>query len=79
MLKAIQLLALSQKTNATLVKHHMNQRILLISERMALESTESSAIKSICAVFENALSTYDGIPNEHILDVISVLFLKLGK
>ena len=62
-----------------LVKHHMDQRILLISERMALESTKSSAIKSICAVFENALSTCDGIPNEHILDVISILFLKLGK
>ena len=62
-----------------LVKHHMDQRILLISERMALESTKSSAIKSICAVFENALSTCDGIPNEHNLDVISILFLKLGK
>lgn len=62
---------------------HMDQRILLINESIpfedALESTESSVIKSICAVFGNALSTCDGIPNEHILDVISALFLKLGK
>lgn len=66
-----------------LIKHHMDQRILLINESIpfedALESTESSVIKSICAVFGNALSTCDGIPNEHILDVISALFLKLGK
>ncbi|KAE8098771.1 hypothetical protein FH972_016809 [Carpinus fangiana] len=43
------------------------------------ESIEASAVKSICAVFENTLSALNGIPNEHILGVISVLFLKLEK
>ncbi|KAG6694233.1 hypothetical protein I3842_09G038600 [Carya illinoinensis] len=43
------------------------------------ESMEASAMKSICAIFENALSAIDGVPNEHILGVISVLFLKLGE
>lgn len=66
-----------------LIKHHMDQRTLLINGSIpfqdASENMESSAIKSICAVFENALNTCDGIPNEHVLDVISVLFLKLGK
>lgn len=42
------------------------------------ESMEASAMKSICAIFENTLSAIDGVPNEHILGVISVLFLKLG-
>ncbi|KAJ9695854.1 hypothetical protein PVL29_011032 [Vitis rotundifolia] len=66
-----------------LIKHRMDQRTLLINGSIpfqdASENTESSAIKSICAVFENALSTCDGIPNEHVLDVISVLFLELGE
>lgn len=44
-----------------------------------MESEEAGAIKSTCAIFDNALSSYDGIPNEHILAVISHLFLKLGK
>jgi hypothetical protein len=39
------------------------------------ESMEASTIKSICAVFENALSAHNGTPNEHILGVISVLFI----
>lgn len=42
------------------------------------ESMEASAITSICTVFENTLVTLNGTPNEHILGVISVLFLKLG-
>ncbi|KAJ7976766.1 RRP12-like protein [Quillaja saponaria] len=44
----------------------------------SLESPEASSIKSTCSIFENALSAGDGVPNEHILAVISVLFLKLG-
>ncbi|KAF7819035.1 RRP12-like protein [Senna tora] len=43
------------------------------------ESVEGSALTSTCAVFENALSTVDGIPNEHILSAITVLFLELGE
>lgn len=42
------------------------------------ESMEASAIKSVCLIFENALATYSGIPDEHILGVITVLFLNLG-
>lgn len=49
------------------------------SDNESQESTEASAIKSLCATFENALSALNGIPNEHVLEVISVLFLKLGK
>lgn len=42
------------------------------------ENDEARAIKSICAIFEDAIG-FDSIPNEHILAVISLLFLKLGK
>lgn len=42
------------------------------------ESVEGSALKSMCAVFKDALSTGDEIPNEHFLSVISILFLELG-
>lgn len=48
-------------------------------EDRILGSEEDNALKSVCAIFDNALSSDDGIPNEHILAVISVLFLKLGK
>ncbi|KAK4580618.1 hypothetical protein RGQ29_024312 [Quercus rubra] len=40
---------------------------------------EASAIKSVCLIFENALATYSGTPDEHILGVITVLFLNLGE
>ncbi|KAK7278926.1 hypothetical protein RJT34_23965 [Clitoria ternatea] len=43
------------------------------------ESVKDNAIKSTCAVFENAISAMDGTPNEHVLSVISVLFLELGE
>ncbi|KAH9679249.1 NUC173 domain-containing protein [Citrus sinensis] len=42
------------------------------------ENDEARAIKSICAIFEDAIG-FDSIPNEHILAVISLLFLKLGE
>ncbi|KAJ6332056.1 hypothetical protein OIU76_010440 [Salix suchowensis] len=35
-------------------------------------------VKSTCAVLENILNSCVGIPNEHLLGVISVLFNKLG-
>ncbi|KAK7267351.1 hypothetical protein RIF29_20020 [Crotalaria pallida] len=50
-----------------------------ISHENSEKSIEGNAIKLTCAVFENALSAADGIPNEHILSVISVLFLELGE
>lgn len=43
-----------------------------------LENEEASAIKSICAILEDAIG-FDSSPNEHILAVISLFFLKLGK
>jgi len=66
-----------------LLSHHLDHKFLLTHEDKPFddehqESMEASTIKSICAVFENALSAHNGIPNEHILGVISVLFLKLG-
>lgn len=42
------------------------------------ENDEARAIKSICAIFEDAIG-FESIPNEHILAVISLLFLKLGE
>lgn len=44
----------------------------------AINNPEFAAVKSICAVFNNLLRSSDGIPNEHILRIVSVLFLKLG-
>ncbi|KAL5981810.1 hypothetical protein ACLOJK_015875 [Asimina triloba] len=43
-----------------------------------LDTLESTAIESVCNVFANLVSASGGISNEHILAVISDLFLKLG-
>lgn len=48
------------------------------SEDGGHETMKASALISICTIFEDALSTCKGLPNEHLLDVISALFLKLG-
>ncbi|KAL6145229.1 hypothetical protein ACLB2K_055917 [Fragaria x ananassa] len=40
---------------------------------------KSNALRSICAIFEEGLNSCKGLPNEPLLDVISALFLKLGK
>lgn len=65
------------------LKRHVHPLSLLIGTDQTYhgrseENVEGSALKSTCAVFESALSTGDGIPNEHILSAISVLFLELG-
>ncbi|XP_045807267.1 RRP12-like protein [Trifolium pratense] len=65
------------------LKHRVGSQSLLISTDQTFDddsqlSLEGNAIKSTCAVFENTLSAIDGIPNEHLLSVISVLFLELG-
>ncbi|KAL8162318.1 hypothetical protein V2J09_013807 [Rumex salicifolius] len=39
---------------------------------------ESTAIASICSVFDDLLVSSSGTPNEYILSVLSVLFLKLA-
>ena len=66
-----------------LINNHMDKRNLSTFENPLVADDascrmESSAIESTCAVFVNLLNARDGIPNEHILAVTSVLFLKLG-
>jgi len=65
------------------LKHHVGSLSLLMGTDQTFhdncqETVEANAIKATCAVFENALSASDGIPNDHVLSVISVLFLELG-
>ncbi|XP_019453105.1 PREDICTED: RRP12-like protein [Lupinus angustifolius] len=67
-----------------LLKHHVGPQILSIgidqtSHENSEISIECNAIKSTCAIFENALSVADGIPNEHVFSVISVLLIELGE
>lgn len=66
------------------LKHHVGPLSLKMGTDQTFcdssqESVEANAIKSTCAIFEDALSATDGIPNEHVLSVISVLFLELGE
>lgn len=66
------------------LKHRVGPQSLLIGTDQTFHdnsqlSMEGNAIRSTCQVFENSLSATDGIPNEHLLSVISVLFLELGK
>ncbi|OAY40418.1 RRP12-like protein isoform X3 [Manihot esculenta] len=65
-----------------MINHFMDQKVLFLDEHQSFEdvsqeSEEADMIKSTCAIFENILSSYNGIPNEHLLEVISALFLKL--
>lgn len=65
------------------LKHHISHLSVLMGTDQtfhdgSLERVKADAIKSTCSVFEDALSSTDGIPNEHVLSVISVLFLELG-
>ncbi|KAK7355184.1 hypothetical protein VNO80_14432 [Phaseolus coccineus] len=66
------------------LKHHIGPLSMLMGTDQtfhdsSLERVKADAIKSTCAVFEDALSSTDGVPNEHVLSVISVLFLDLGE
>lgn len=66
-----------------LINHYIDPKEVVINESQSLddssqESEEANMIKSTCAVLENILNSCDGIPNEHLLGVISVLFKKLG-
>lgn len=60
-----------------LISHHLDLKSFS-AENNGLGSEEADAIKSICSIFENALSSSDGLPNEHVLAVLTVLFQKLG-
>lgn len=44
----------------------------------ALNGSEFEAVKAICLVFEDVLLSTSGYPNDHILAILSVMFLKLG-
>ncbi|KAK2975135.1 hypothetical protein RJ640_010815, partial [Escallonia rubra] len=66
-----------------LIDRHVERGSLAISQNQqvddeAVHSMEASAVKSTCSVLMNVLGKFDGIPNKHILAVISALFLKLG-
>ncbi|CAI8602125.1 unnamed protein product [Vicia faba] len=66
------------------LKHLLGSNILLNSTYETFRddsslSSEGDAIKSTCAVFESTLSATDGLPNELLLSVISLLFLELGE
>lgn len=73
----------ASKVLKELIKHHIDEKFLLTVEKEEDDkvpcSDEQHATKSICDDFENHFSCKDSIPNEHVLAVISVLFLKLGK
>ncbi|XXG85440.1 hypothetical protein AAC387_Pa11g0516 [Persea americana] len=65
-----------------MINHHFDRSIFLTSGNQlcdaAMNTSESTALESICAEFVNLLNACDSIPNEHTLAVISDLFLKLG-
>ncbi|KAM1306574.1 hypothetical protein ACFX2H_008940 [Malus domestica] len=66
-----------------LISQFVDQKSLLVGESQpsddeAQETMKASALISICTAFEDALRTCKGVPNEHLLGVISALFLKLG-
>ncbi|GAB4843865.1 hypothetical protein Ancab_013827 [Ancistrocladus abbreviatus] len=67
-----------------LINNHINSVKLpsTASQHVNDEATSGvnpNAVTSICSVFENLLDTLVGIPNGHMLDVLSFLFLKLGE
>ncbi|GAV57862.1 NUC173 domain-containing protein [Cephalotus follicularis] len=62
-----------------LVNHHVLMDENQLLQDKTQESEEACAMKSTCAIFENILDSSCGMPNEHVLTVISVLFHKLGE
>ncbi|TQD92840.1 hypothetical protein C1H46_021549 [Malus baccata] len=65
-----------------LISQFVDKKSLLVGESQPSddeghETMKASALILICTVFEDALSTCKGVPNEHLLGVISALFLKL--
>lgn len=67
-----------------LIIHHIDPPTSLNDESHAFEdgfqaNEEAKTIQSLCSVLENILCSSNGIPNEQSLEVISVLFEKLGQ
>ncbi|XP_060182729.1 uncharacterized protein LOC132612632 isoform X3 [Lycium barbarum] len=67
-----------------LINAHIDGKKFLTGKKQAvddeaLSSSEFEAVKAICSVFENVLLNSSGFPNDHLLAILSVLFLKLGE
>lgn len=68
-----------------LINRHVDEKTLLIDGQLSdgedegARRFEARAIKAVCAALENVLEGYKGIPPEHFLEIISALFLRLGK
>lgn len=65
-----------------LINYHIDATNKLTTEEQLVENAAvcemESAVNSTCAVFSELLSSCGDVPNEHILAVVSALFLKLG-
>lgn len=63
-----------------MINHHIDVEVLLSSEtdENNAESKASRLMKSLCDTLLKVVNSNKGIPNEHVLAVISVLFVKLG-
>ncbi|RAL48664.1 hypothetical protein DM860_000984 [Cuscuta australis] len=67
-----------------LIQLHVDKEIIPSTKKQTVDCNntndpEFAAMESICAVFHNILRSSDGIPNEYILQIVSILFLKLGE
>ncbi|KAL5719973.1 hypothetical protein ACHQM5_012691 [Ranunculus cassubicifolius] len=62
---------------ADIIREMINKH--LDGNTFKVSAEDSSAIASTCIVFEDILSGSKGIPNEHVLAVVSELFYKLGE
>ncbi|KAG7546447.1 Armadillo-type fold [Arabidopsis suecica] len=69
-----------------LISSHIDKNKLLAEGSLSSEDEDNvtggdniNTARCVCSVFESALNSCDGIPNEHILTVISLLIEKLGE
>ncbi|PHT80655.1 hypothetical protein T459_13670 [Capsicum annuum] len=67
-----------------LINGHIDGKKFLTAKKQtvddeALSGSEFEAVKAICLVFENMLLSSSEYPNDHILAILSVMFLKLGE
>lgn len=67
-----------------MINDHIDGKKFLTGKKQAVDDealscSEFEAMKAICLVFENMLLSSSGYPNDHILAILSVMFLKLGK
>eukprot|EP00257_Ricinus_communis_P021555 XP_015581076.1 RRP12-like protein isoform X2 [Ricinus communis] len=76
--------AASQASNIMkeMINHYIDKKKLMTDESLSFEdvnqeTVEADVIKLTCSVFENTLSSCNGLPSEHLLEVISALFLNL--